>query len=86
MTITIDLPDDLASRLAEILPEEERSRFAVDAIAEALEARRRDSEECIVAVEQALADMDEGRNLIPFEEICRLWDAEKAARRPVGGA
>lgn len=78
MTITIDLPDELASRLAELLPEEERNRFAIAAIAEALEARKRDSSECIAAVEEALADMDEGRNLIPFEEVCRQW--EKSSR------
>jgi predicted transcriptional regulator len=79
MTLTIDLPDELASRLAELLPEEERDRFAVAAIAEALEARRCDSAECIAAVEQALEDMDEGRNLIPFEEVCRQWDADREA-------
>ena len=33
--------------------------------------------ECIAAVEQALADMDEGRNLIPFGEVCRQWKADK---------
>lgn len=86
MTLTIDLPDELAARLAELLPEEERDRFAVAAIAEALEARQSDSAECIEAVEQALADMDAGRNLIPFEDVCRQWDAEKASRREASGA
>ncbi|HZT41180.1 MAG TPA: hypothetical protein VFA07_03280 [Chthonomonadaceae bacterium] len=81
MTITIDLPDELASRLAELLPEEERNRFAVNAIAEALEARRRDTAECVTAVEQALADMDAGRNLIPFEEVSRQWEADKTVLR-----
>lgn len=38
---------------------------------EVLAARRLDSAECIEAVEQALADMEEGRNLIPFEEVFR---------------
>lgn len=77
MTLTIDLPDELASRFVEALPEEERYRFALTAISEALDARRRDSAECIAAVEQALTDMDEGCNLIPFEEVCRQWEADK---------
>jgi len=86
MTITIDLPDELAARLAELLPEEERNRFAVNAIAEALEAHRRDSAECVAAVKEALADMKAGRNLIPFEGVCRQWEADKAARRTSGSA
>jgi predicted transcriptional regulator len=86
MTITIELPEDLASQLAQVLPEEERDRFAIDAIAEALAARRRDADDCTAAVEQALADMDAGRNLIPFEDVCRHWASEKAAQRPVGEA
>ena len=36
MTITIELPDELAARLAARLPEEERDRFAIAAIADAL--------------------------------------------------
>ena len=80
MTLTIELPDDVASRLAEMLPEGERDRFAASAIADALESRMRDSEECVLAVEEALADMEAGRNLIPFEEVCRQWEAEKASR------
>lgn len=38
MTFTIDLPDELASQLTALLPEEERGRFAISAIAEALAA------------------------------------------------
>ncbi len=83
MTFTIDLPDDLASRLA-LLPEEERSRFSVAAIADALTFRD-DELDCIEVVEQALSDMDEGRGLVSFEELCRQWDAEKAEREPPDG-
>jgi predicted transcriptional regulator len=39
MTITIDLPEELASQLTALLPEKERDRFAIAAIAEALSAR-----------------------------------------------
>lgn len=56
MTITIELPDELASRLAELLPEEEWDRFAASAIAEALEARLRDADARLA--ESLLADID----------------------------
>ena len=79
MTLTIELPEGLAARLAELLPEDERVRFAASAIEDALDARLRDSAECVSAVEQALADMNEGRNLIPFDEVCRQWEAERTA-------
>jgi predicted transcriptional regulator len=85
MSVTINIPDDVAARLSE-LPEGERDSFAAEAIAAALEARRRDSMECVAAVEEALADLDRGRNMIPFEEICRRWDSERLARRDAAGS
>jgi predicted transcriptional regulator len=54
---TIELPDDLASRLDALLPEGERARFAVSAIAEAVRTRELDSAECIEAVDEALAEL-----------------------------
>ncbi len=78
MTLTIDLPDELASRLSALLPEEERSRFSVAAIADALTFRE-EEQDCVEVVEQALADMDKGHGLISFEEVCRQWDSDKAA-------
>ncbi len=74
MTLTIDLPEELASRLAASMPEEERSEFTIHAIADALEARRRDKTECIAAVEEAFKEMDAGRGLISFEEAQRQWE------------
>ena len=44
MTFTLDLPEDVALRLTELLPSEERSRFAVAAIADALNARLRQAD------------------------------------------
>lgn len=105
MIFSVELPDELAGRLAALLPEEERDGFAIAAIADALEARQReieadervlaalradldpereperDAAECVAAVEEALADVEAERNLVSFEEACRRWDAEKAARR-----
>jgi predicted transcriptional regulator len=76
MTLTIDLPEELASRLTALLPEEERTRFSVAAIADAL-IYRENEQDCVEVVEQALIDMDAGRGLISFEEVCRQWEAEK---------
>src|SRR5882724_4362895 len=55
MTLTLDLPEELASRLAMLLPEEERDRFAVAAIAEALAARQRSDAQLAASL---LADLD----------------------------
>ncbi len=77
MTLTIDLPDDLSSRLTALLPEEERVRFAVSAIADALHAQERDSAECVSAVEEALQDMEAGRTVALKEEVAR-WQQQKA--------
>ncbi len=78
ITLTIELPDELASRLA-LLPEAERSRFSAAAIADAL-LFREEEQDCVEVVEQALPDMDAGQGLVSFEEVRRQWDAEKAAR------
>lgn len=56
MTFTIELPAELASRLMAILPEEERSRFAASAIAEALMARQREGDARLAAA--LLAELD----------------------------
>lgn len=80
----IEIPDELAIRLAALLPEEERNRFAVSAIADALHNRQQATEaaDCVSTVEEALAEMDAGRGLISFEEACRQWEQEKASRLP----
>ena len=70
MTLTINLPDKLASRFVAILPEEERDAFSIAAIAEALMLREDETEDCVTVVEQALADMEAGIGLISFEDVC----------------
>jgi predicted transcriptional regulator len=77
MTWTIDLPDELATRLNALLPEEERGRFAVSAIAEALSAQEQDSAECVAAVEEALTDAEMGRTISLDDEKAR-WLQQKA--------
>ena len=85
MTVTLDLPDELSSRLTALIPEETRDRFAAAAIADALNLRQLETEECVPIVEQALADMDAGRNLVSFEEVCDQWDADRAERNTLDG-
>lgn len=84
MTVTLDLPDELASRLT-LLPEGTRDRFAAAALADALDLRHSETADCVTVVEQALADMDAGRGLVSFDEACRQWEADKVARGAAGG-
>ena len=81
MTLTIQLPDKLASRFMALLPEDQRDEFSVSAIADALMIRESEMEDCVTVVEQALADMDAGRGLIALEDLRRQWDAEEAAQK-----
>lgn len=77
MTLTIDLPDALASRLNALLPKEDRGRFAISAIANALLAQEHDSAECVEAIEEALADMDSQR-IVSFEDEMARWKLQKS--------
>lgn len=88
---TLDLPDELAARLAE-LPKSEVNRFAVIALTDlvngtshiheddpALDVYPELDDETIAAIEEALNDVEAGRT-IPFEQVRAEWEAEKAAR------
>jgi predicted transcriptional regulator len=75
-TLTLTLPDDLAERLA-VLPPSEVNAYAVQALADLVEADGADSElneETIAAIEQGLADMDAGRTF-SLEEVRARTDA-----------
>ncbi len=58
MTITIELPDELTERLNALLPEDERARFAVAAIADALQTRQREDEADERVLAALRADLD----------------------------
>ncbi len=80
MIITLDLPDEISSRLIALLPEDSYSRFAVSAIAEALlveEYDPQDTIECAAAVDEALDDVQMGRS-IPFEDEKVRWESKKS--------
>ena len=76
MTLTIELPDEMARKMTEMLPEGDRRHFAISAIENALLAQEQDSEECMMAVEEGFAQMDCGRTVSLEEEIAR-WQSEK---------
>ena len=74
--MTIDLPEELTSRLNALLPEEAHRHFAVSAIEEALLAQEQDSAECRAAVEESFADIKAGRTVSLEEEMAR-WEQQK---------
>jgi hypothetical protein len=77
MTLTLNLPDAVATRM-EQLPEDERARFSVEAIADALLLIEND-DDCVEVVDRALADVEAGIGLYSFEDACRRWESEKIA-------
>lgn len=46
----------------------------------------REAAEFTAIIEAGLDDIDAGRDLVSFEEACRRWEAEKAARKIAGRA
>ena len=84
MTLTLELPEELAARLND-LPAEERHSFSIAAIDDALTCLYCQIEpeegDWIEQVNQAIDEIEAGDPGIPFEEVCRQWDAEKASRR-----
>lgn len=87
MIVTLELPDELATQLM-ALPESERNRYATAAFwhytEEVDNVAGEDSEEkedeCIAIVEQALADVEAGRNMVHFEDVLRRYEADKLER------
>jgi len=81
-TFTLDLPDELAERLAE-LPKAEVNAFAANMLTQLVQADDDlDLEldaDTIAAIEEGLDDVEAGRT-IPFEQVRAEWDAEKASR------
>ena len=81
MTLTIDLPEELASRLTASYPEEaERNQLIICSIAEVLESQQQESEDLIASMDVIISDVQAGRNTYSFEEVCRQWDEDTAAR------
>jgi predicted transcriptional regulator len=59
-TITLKLPDDLATAL-EAMPEDERNHFATAALTAAIEDDEEADPEVIAALQESIADLDAGK-------------------------
>ncbi|MBC7529372.1 MAG: hypothetical protein H7308_17725 [Chthonomonadaceae bacterium] len=79
MTVTLNLPDELVSRLA-LLPEAARDRFAADALEDAFDLYRQEDTDCVTIVEKEIAEMDAGQGLVSFDEVCRRWNADRLSQ------
>ncbi len=81
MTLTIDLPEELASRLTASYPEEaKRNQLIICSIADVLESKQQEADDLIASMDALIADVEAGRNTYSFEEVCRQWDEDTAAR------
>jgi predicted transcriptional regulator len=84
MTITLDLPDDLAARLA---TRPDVNQFAAAALADALDAEEDegadyDLEAAVKAIRRGLAEADAGRGR-PLDEF--IAERMEARRQQTGG-
>ena len=82
---TLNLPEELAARLAE-LPKAEVDAYAASVLTPLVNGDEEDDDldlelddETIAAIEEGLDDVEAGRT-IPFEQVHAEWEAEKASR------
>jgi|GEM_PF-1929182 hypothetical protein len=78
-TLTLELPAELAARLAEAVDPAEMTRFAVAALEDALD--REPDEELVEALREGTADAEAGRLLTLEEEVDAHLEAAIAQRR-----
>jgi hypothetical protein len=83
MTLTIDVPEELAARFA-ALPEEARARYAAAALAAGVEVLTPEEEagdfaDAVAALEEAFAEIDAGKDR-PFAEYVAEREAFWKAR------
>ena len=94
MTMTINLPEATAEKLAELLPESERELFAASAVEAALAEREAENrlandllaEEnseledalCRAAVEEGFAAIEEGEAMVSLEDARIRWEKQRA--------
>lgn len=81
MTLTLELPDDLAARLTAAYPNEaERSRAVLHSIVEAIEAEQRDKAEWIEIINTRLDALESGGKAYSLDEAWERLDAMQAER------
>ena len=76
MTMTIELPAELAHRMNLLFRSEELGQFAIAAIEDAVYWKEVDSRECIAGVQEGLRDFETGRSISLAEEKVR-WNLHK---------
>lgn len=82
MTLTLELPDETAAKLAAKYPERgAQMQFAESAITEALEYEAREEEEISEVVNAVLDDLDAGGKTYSLEEMRKHWDELRSKHR-----
>lgn len=80
MHVTLDLPDEVASRLI-ALPQEERDQFAAAALTEAWSVANETRLAEEFAIERGIADYEAGRTMTLDELQARMWEHKTAVKR-----
>ena len=82
MTLTLELPDEIAARLTAAYPDEaERTRAVLCSIVDTIEAEQRDKAEIIEIIHTELAQIEAGGNSYTLEEMRKHWDEMRAEVR-----
>ena len=82
MTLTLELPDEIAARLSATYPDEvERNRALLCSIVDTIEAEQRDKAEMIEVIHAELANIEAGSKSYTLEEMRQHWDEMRADAR-----
>ncbi len=81
MTLTLELPDDVAARLTATYPDEiERNRAVLYSIVDTIEAEQQDKAEWIDIINTRLDAMEAGGKTYSLDEAWECLDALQAER------
>lgn len=82
MTLTLELPDDVAARLTAVYPDEaERNRAVLSSILDAIEAEQGDKIEVVEIIHAELEEHTAGGKDYSFEEMRQHWAEMRAEVR-----
>lgn len=87
MTLTLELPDDVATRLTAAYPDEaERTRAVLCSIIEVIEAEQKEKAEIIETIQEELEEIAAGGKDYSLEEMRQHWTEMRAeVRRKIAG-
>ena len=81
MTLTLELPDDVAARLTATYPDEtERNRAVLHSIVDTIEAEQEDKAEWIEMINARLDDLHAGGKTYSLDEAWEQLDTLQAER------